>query len=196
MHQGSDTIATLVRSVTELRAFQRYTVEVLELQQIEADLAANKPVAQLISQSLDILHSHIDRLDLLIATLGGSREALKSAASSLTGAFLNFIGKTRSHQVSKILRDDHILLNFAAVSYVMLHTSATALLQPDVAEVALQHHHDLVPLLEEIASLLPRSTLQDLSQNFGGLNRTAADATLRAVASGSSLSRTPWAVAG
>lgn len=192
MQKCPDITDTLVRSITELRALERYTLEALELQQYEEDLEEHQAAAQLIQQTVELLREHIRQLDLRIATLGGSKEALRAATTSMSGAFLGFLSKTRSHETSKMLRDDYTLLSLASIGYVMLHTTALALRQPALAEMAMCHHRELAPVVSEIARTLPHLVLQDLSRTFGGLNRTAAETTVQ-VASETVAPDTPWA---
>jgi len=192
MQKCPDINDTLVRSITELRALERYTLEALELQQHEDDLEDHEAAAQLIDQVVEVLREHIQRLDLQIASLGGSKEALRVATTSMAGAFLGFLSKIRSHDTSKMLRDDYTLLSLASIGYVMLHTTALALRQTTLAEMAMQHHRELAPLVESIAEMLPHLVMQDLSRNFGGLNRSAADATVR-LASETVVPDSPWA---
>lgn len=193
MQKCPDINDTLVRSITELRALERYTLEALELQQHEDDLEDHQAAAQLIQQTIEILREHIRQLDLRIASLGGSKEALRVATTSMAGAFLGFLSKIRSHDTSKMLRDDYTLLSLASIGYVMLHTTALALRQPALADMAMQHHRELAPVVNEIALTLPHLVLQDLSRNFGGLNRTAAATTVQ-VANENAVPDTPWAV--
>ena len=178
MQKCPDITDTLVRSLTELRALERYTLEALELQQHEDDLEEHHSAAELISDVTDVLRDHVERLDAQIAVIGGSPQALRAAASSMAGAFLGFLSKIRSHETAKMLRDDYTLLSLASVGYLMLHTTAVALRQAEVADLAIRHHRELSPLVNEIAEMLPHLVLHDLSQSFGGLNRGAAETTL------------------
>lgn len=184
---------TLVRSITELRALERYTLEALELQQSEDDLEDHEAAAKLIGQTVEILRTHIRRLDVAIAALSGSKDALRLATTSMAGAFLTFLSKNRSHDTSKMLRDDYTLLSLASIGYVMLHTTSLALRQADLAAMAMQHHQEMAPLVEEIALTLPHLVLQDLARDFGGLNGVAANTTVL-VARDTLVPDTPWAV--
>lgn len=193
MLKRPDVNDTLARSMIELRTLQRYTLEAFELQQHEDDLEYHEDAAQLISHTVEVLRKHIKRLDTEIAALGGSSDALRAATTSMSGAFLGFLSKIRSHDTSKMLRDDYTLLSLASIGYIMLHTTSLALSRSDVAEIAMEHHQELVPLVREIAQTLPHLVLQDLSRSFGQVNDTAADQTLLA-ASRTVLPDTPWAV--
>lgn len=180
MQKSSDITDTLVRSVAELRALQRYTLEAIQLQQHEEDLRDHSVAARLLEDLVEVVRGQVQRLDLEVATLNGSAEALRAAASSMAGAFLGFFTKARSHETAKMLRDDYTLLNLATVGYLTLHTTAGALRHSRLADMALAHHRELEPFAQEIASMLPHLVLRDLSQQFGGLNRAAAENTVRA----------------
>lgn len=194
MHKGTDITDTLVRSLTELRALERYILEALELQRHEEALDDHRGATETIEQTINLLHEHVAQLDLQLATLGGSREALRAAASSMAGAFLGFLSKSRSHEPSKMLRDDYTLLHLASTTYLMLHTMAVALRQPKIADIAIKHHRELAPVVNDIVAMLPHVVLHDLSQHFGGLNRTAAETTILAATEiTSESSDTTWA---
>lgn len=190
MQKSSDITETLVRSLTELRALERYTLEALDLQRHEEDLEDHRSAGELIFDTTGVLREHVERLDTQIAVLGASREALRAAASSMAGAFLGFLSKSRSHETAKMLRDDYTLLSLASIGYLMLHTTAVALRRADVADLALRHHRELAPLVRDIGEMLPHLVLRDLSLDFGGLNRTAAEATLMAT---TVTTESPWA---
>lgn len=192
MQKTPDIIETLVRSLTELRALERFTLEALELQQHEDDLEEHRSAADLIGDITGVLRSHVDELDAQIAAIGGSPQALRAAATSMSGAFLGFLSKIRSHETAKMLRDDYTLLSLASVGYLMLHTTAVALRHATIATLAIRHHRDLAPLVSEIAETLPHLVLHDLSQSFGGLDRAAAETTLLACETPRIV--TPWAV--
>ncbi len=178
--------------MAELRALERYTLEVLELQLNEKSLASNLTAFQVIDDTVEVLRGHVAKLDLQIATFVGAEEAVRTATRSMAGAFLRFLGKYRSHEISKILREDYTLLKLTSVGYLMLHTSAVALRNGKAAEMAIRHHRELAPMVKEIGELLPQLVLQELSSHFGGLDRRAAETTLLATSS-NALVPTTWA---
>jgi hypothetical protein len=165
MNPYPNTPDTLLRSLCEVRALQRYMIEALELQQHEPDLQDHPAVLTLVDDLLDLLRDQIERVDRQIILLPGSRDALRGATSGMAGAFIHFLNKTRSHETAKMLRDDFTLLNVASVSYLMLTTSASFFQHAKIAEVAAQNHQELTAFVEKISRLLPDLVISDLAKS-------------------------------
>ncbi|HEY9155108.1 MAG TPA: hypothetical protein VIM69_08260, partial [Opitutaceae bacterium] len=74
----SDSI--LSKSITDLRALLRYTIEVLELQQSEPELKTFAPADRSLSEIIITLRQQIENLDRYISAIPGSRTSLQNAA--------------------------------------------------------------------------------------------------------------------
>jgi ferritin-like metal-binding protein YciE len=84
---------------------------------------------------------HIANLKQLIATRGAATatDAIKRAGSSVLGRAAGAIDLLRHEGQPKNLRDDYTAFSLAAIGYVMLHTTARALGDKEVADLAYQH---------------------------------------------------------
>ena len=75
-------------------------------------------------------------------------EAVKRAGSIVAGLGAAAIDLVRNEKLPKALRDDYTALNLAAIGYAMLFTTARALDDARVADLAERHlrdHADVLP---------------------------------------------------
>ncbi len=111
------------------------------------------------------LAEHQAALEGHVALTGGDVQSmLKKAAGVMLGAAAGLYDRWRGEDpISRVLRDDYVALNLAAVSYSMLHATALAARSVRVAELSLEHLMDLTPLVVEFSRLIPRLVAQELS---------------------------------
>jgi hypothetical protein len=169
MPKSPDVLETIVRTLADVRALERYLVEVVELQQHEPELRCFPEVMHVLDDIVTTASSHVARLDRQIAALGATGDPVRQCTAAMAGAFLGFITKLRSHEASKILRDDCTLLNLLLVKYQMLHTTAASLAHRDVAAAADAMGAELVPIIEEARRILPNVLVKELSRTFVGI---------------------------
>ncbi|TLD68392.1 hypothetical protein FEM03_23100 [Phragmitibacter flavus] len=103
---------------------------------------------------------------------------VKEAIAATTGVLAGIYGMVRKHPVSKMLRDDHVALNLAAVAYGMLYTTAVALDEDDVAAVALENLNSLPPRLILLSRAIPSIVVKELSHDYSTNFDAPAIATL------------------
>lgn len=160
----------LCRCLADLRTLERLLIETLELQEHEKDLQTHRDAAKLLAETLDLLRYQVARLDEELEALHcDPRAALKASAGSFAAAFAATVSKLRSHEASKILRDDYTMLNLAAVAYTMLHTTAVAIGHSHLADLSLIHLRELTGVLFEINHLLPRIVVEELGRTTANI---------------------------
>ena len=74
------------------------------------------------------------------------------------------IDLVRTEGLPKNLRDDYTALSLATIGYAMLYTTATALGEREVAELAQQHLRDYAGAVNRFNTLVPASVVRYLSQ--------------------------------
>jgi len=94
----------------------------------------------------------------------GVAQAVKRAGSAVAGAAAGVIDLVRTEGLPKNLRDDYTALSLATISYAMLYTTATALGEPEVADLAQQHLRDYAGAVNRLNTLVPASVVRFLSQ--------------------------------
>jgi ferritin-like metal-binding protein YciE len=92
-------------------------------------------------------------------------QSVTQKATEILGKAAGLIDKVRKDTSSKALRDDYVALNLALVSYSMLHTTAIALENEEVAQFAAQGLKTYQNLVVEVNKALPDVVVKDLIAN-------------------------------
>jgi hypothetical protein len=96
---------------------------------------------------------------------GGIAEAIKRVASSVAGAGAALIDIVRNEKLPKDLRDDYTAVNLAVIGYAMLHTTAVALNDEEVAEIARSHMTDYAHTVMVLQKIIPQAVLDSLRED-------------------------------
>jgi len=86
----------------------------------------------------------------------------KEAVTNIFGQAAGVIGAIRTHRTSKDLRDDYTAASLAAISYVMLQTTALACGDAESATLAETQRNETVAMLDWITRTMPTVTVRDL----------------------------------
>lgn len=119
--------------------------------------------AQLIARIEDTIDRHLVELKRALERLGGTESALKKAVGAAMGAVAGLYDQVRDETVSRMVRDDLAALNFAVACYQMLHTTALAMHDQALADVALKHLRDFTPLIMDLSQVLPSVVVAELA---------------------------------
>lgn len=93
---------------------------------------------------------------------GGVVESVKRAGAAVAGAAAGLIDLLRTEGLPKNLRDDYTAFNLASIGYAMLHTTALALDDQEVAELSLQHYRDYTETVLQLNKLVPAAVVRYL----------------------------------
>jgi ferritin-like metal-binding protein YciE len=112
------------------------------------------------------VHHHLDDLKQLRERRGGATatDAIKRAGSSILGLAAGAIDLVRNEGLPKNLRDDYTAFSLAGVGYVMLHTTALALGDQEVADLANQHLGDCTKAVIRLNDIIPPAVVRFLHQ--------------------------------
>lgn len=155
--------STLRQYVNDMLALEKGLLEAVERQRADERVKAMTDANTVILRIHSLLHEHVSVMENHGAALGSTPGGmLKDAVSSVTGAVAGLYDKLRQDPVSRMLRDDYTVLNLAAVSYGMLHTTGLALRDLVVANVALRHLQQLTPLIIELNRIIPSIVTKEL----------------------------------
>jgi hypothetical protein len=94
----------------------------------------------------------------------GVVESVKRAGAAVAGAAAGLIDLLRTEGLLKNLRDDYTAFNLASIGYVMLHTTALALDDREVAELSLQHSRDYAEAILRFNNLIPAAVVRFLQE--------------------------------
>ena len=118
-----------------------------------------------VRQILRLTEHHLSDLRALAdrRKAGGIAETVKRAGAAVAGVAAGVIDLVRTEGLPKNLRDDYTALSLATISYAMLYTTATALGEPEVADLAQQHLRDYAGVVNRLNTLVPASVVRFLS---------------------------------
>ena len=164
------------RDTTE--AINSYLTDMLALEQhIEVAIGAQvkdlKDEPQVLVMALEAIHvtvqHHIESLKEIIGerdagAANSIAEAVKRAASVLAGAGAAAVDLVRNEKLPKDLRDDYTAFSLATVSYVMLLSSAMALNDQPVAELAERHLKHYTKVVMKLNNILPSAVIAELRE--------------------------------
>ncbi len=152
--------------VGDLLAVENNCFEAIKRQNGDANFARYSDVLLLLKQIETTVKTQLSWLDdYSNSTGGGAKTEIKKAAASLAGAISGVYGKMmREDAVSRSLRDDYVTLTLIAVNCSMFHTAALALNETSVAEVALKHMNEIVPLVVELGRIIPSVVTRELAE--------------------------------
>jgi ferritin-like metal-binding protein YciE len=119
----------------------------------------------------------------------GVAQAVKRAGSAVAGAAAGLIDMVRTEGLPKNLRDDYTAFNLANVGYLMLHTTALALGDQEVADLGRQHFRDYAEAILRFDALVPAAVVRYLQEEglpatdvVSQVNRTVQEAWDQATA--------------
>jgi hypothetical protein len=161
MKDKHDTLQTYV---SEMLGAERHITGAIDRQLKDDRVMKFLEAREVLERTSQVLHAHLGVLEKAYERIGKERgSAIKKAATTVTGAAAGLYDKVRrSDPASRDLRDDYAALNLAAVSYSMLHTTALALREREIAEIALRHLRDLTPLIMKLAEVIPLVVAMEL----------------------------------
>jgi ferritin-like metal-binding protein YciE len=160
----SDEQRSLQAYVSDMLALERHVRIPFEAQAKDDDFSKYPQSGVLVQQILDQSKQHIDALEAALQQLGGNAaDPVKSAVSQFEGFVAGAIDMMRKTKVSKGLRDDYTALALCTAGYTMLQTTAMALGNSTVAQLAQRNLTDYAQSVMAIGQALPEVALRELS---------------------------------
>jgi hypothetical protein len=155
-------------------AINSYITDMLALEDhietaIKGQLADLKDYPEILAELRQLHHKiehHISDLRTLSERrkAGGVVETVKRAGAAVVGAAAGLVDLLRTEGLPKNLRDDYTAFNLASIGYVMLHTTALALDDLEVAELSLQHFRDYAATITRFNRLVPAAVVRFLKE--------------------------------
>lgn len=103
------------------------------------------------------------------------------AGSAILGKAAGVVDMLRAEGNSKSIRDDYTAFNLAAIGYTMLHTTATALGDQRVAQLAETHLRGYASAIQRINHFISDVVVTELAKDDHKVIAGAADATRKVV---------------
>jgi hypothetical protein len=155
-------------------AINSYITDMLALEDhiekaLRGQLTDLKEYPQVLSEVRQIhrtIEHHVSDLRLLSdrRNAGGVAESVKRAGSAVAGLAAGLIDLVRTEGLPKNLRDDFTAFNLANVGYAMLQTTALALDDREVADLARQHYRDYADAVIRFNNLIPAAVVRFLQE--------------------------------
>ena len=167
---------TIADYVGDMAALESHIEEALDRQLNEVK---DDPIARAAVQEFhDTVKAHRDTLKAMEEETGKTiGTPIKEAGSALLGKAAGIIDLVRTEGISKSLRDDYAAFSLAAISYSMLHTTATALGDQRVASLAEKHLQDHAQALMRINEIMPGVVIRELQKDDHQTDTSAVEAT-------------------
>jgi len=167
---------TIADYVGDMAALESHIEEALDRQLNEVK---DDPIAQVAVQEFhDTVKAHRDTLKAMEEETGKTiGTPIKEAGSALLGKAAGIIDLVRTEGISKSLRDDYAAFSLAAISYSMLHTTASALGDQRVASLAEKHLQDHARALMRINEIMPGVVIRELQKDDHQADNSAEEAT-------------------
>jgi ferritin-like metal-binding protein YciE len=171
---------TIADYVGDMAALESHIEEALDRQltEVKSDpvaLAAVRDFHDMVKRHRDTLKAMDEETGKTIGT------PIKEAGAALFGKAAGIIDLLRSEGISKGLRDDYAAFSLAAISYSMLHTTATALRDSRVASLAERHLRDHADAIMRINEIMPGVVMRELEKDGHRVDNAVVEATREAV---------------
>jgi ferritin-like metal-binding protein YciE len=139
---------------------------------------------------------HISDLNGLVdrRNAGGATDAIKKVGSAVAGIAAGAIDLLRTEGLPKNLRDDYAAFSLATISYVMLNTTALALGEREVSDLARQHFMDYAQVVTRLNQVIPAAVVRLLQREGLAVSDAVLSEVNRTVEEGwrrTDASRTP-----
>jgi ferritin-like metal-binding protein YciE len=114
----------------------------------------------------DTLSTHVSALKARLNELGGSpTHPAKEGVAAMFGLAAGVVGKMRTEEASKDLRDDYTAINHAIIAYEMMYTTALAAGDTTTADLCKRHLRDNAQFVMDINNFMPKLVLDELRQD-------------------------------
>ena len=171
---------TIADYVGDMAALESHIEEALDRQLTE--VKDDPPALAAVHGFHDMVKRHRDTLKAMEEETGKTIGApIKEAGAALIGKAAGIIDLVRTEGISKDLRDDYAAFSLAAISYAMLHTTATALGDGSVASLAERHLRDHAEAIMTINEIMPGVVMRELQKDGHRADPAAVEATREAV---------------
>ena len=123
-----------------------------------------------VTRDLKLIHRQVEHHVSDLRALSERRNArtpadvIKRVGSALLGLGAAAVDLIRTEGLPKNLRDDYTALSLASIGYVMLHTTATALDDLEVADLGRQHFADYAEALTVLQGIIPEAVVRYLKE--------------------------------
>jgi hypothetical protein len=168
--------------VTDMVAVEKHILEAVERQLTNDDTRKYPVAVQALGDLKLTLARHVDALEAFNDGTpgGGILEKVKEAATGALGVAAGVYNQIRqTDAASRSVRDTYTALGLATVSYEMLFTTALALKNQSLADLALRHLEELAPHTIDLSKVVCLVVVQELTDEDKTLDPSVGDEAVR-----------------
>jgi hypothetical protein len=172
----------LKQYVREQIAIEESFCSLLEQQISEVNTAEYADAANLLIEAREVLGRNFVSLNKTLDNLEqGAVSTLSLIAGGNGTSTVKHLSERdlRTRRISKMLRDDYSALNLITMSNTLLHTTALALEQQEVAAIALKHLQNLAPIVVKIGALVPEVATRELHRESSKIDLSVGQIALK-----------------
>ena len=161
-----DRTGTLNEHVTNMAAVEKHILEAVEHQIAHAETAKHPEAKAALTALAGDLGRHVEALEAYNEGTpgGGLAEKAKEALTAALGVAAGLYNRLRQDEsVSRSVRDTYTALSLANISYHMLYTTALAVKDQRLSDLALSHLKDLTPHAVELSKVVCHVVARDLA---------------------------------
>ncbi len=166
MQDSKETREAIASYITDMLALEKHIMQAIEGQ--ISDLDEYPEVVRQLQPIHAQCQMHVQSLEAMAEQREGGGQgiagAVKKAASAILGVGAAGIDFVRAEKLPKNLRDDYTALSLASIGYVMLHTTASALDDEAVADMAKQHLEEHARNVMTVHNMIPAAVMTFLKE--------------------------------
>lgn len=169
--------ASLKMYVNDVIALERQIADAVRIQSEDDSTSAHPEFRGVLLEIVGQSEDRISLLKELSDAEGGSLGAtVKEGITAVTGVLTGLYEKIRKHEVSRMVRDDIVAMDVAAVSYSMLLTLGLAIGHRRCVELATLGLNACPPLVVRLTDLMPAIVVAELAADAPLADAGAAEA--------------------
>ncbi len=136
--------------------------------QLAMDAFRTYPEAHELAREMQTtLRRHYTFLEEELRQIGsfGTGVSVKSAAVAMTGKLAGLMSKTRTHETSRVIRDNYTALSLMAIACTLLHAFATGVGNKRVADLAISHLKDAARWIIRLSEQAPHAVIREMKED-------------------------------
>ena len=183
MPDNKDTNEILRLYSSDLLELQRHIVDMVKDQSDQAEVRRYPEVQQLVTKIQDTVGQHFTELEQGLESLGGEKSSLlKQAMGRVAETAMGMATRAEgSEKCSKVLRNDYVALDAAALGSLMLYATAAAFNNDRIGEISERHFNELSKLTVEIREMIPEIVVREFADEGHSVNSGIAEEVNRKV---------------
>jgi hypothetical protein len=166
--------------VNDMAALEKNIFDAVEKQRCDERVKADPASSAVVEAIYEDTSVRLRGIENHAAAIGSETGAvIKETVAGIAGTIAGLYDMVRKHPVSRMLRDDYTALSLAATGYSMLYTTALAVRDQPVANVALRHLQSITPLVMSLSKIIPGVVVKELAEDDPSIDTSVVELAQR-----------------